>query len=163
MDETSKRLHDGAADSRHGEDETDAHLLRVRELLSSLPKESCPAGFEFRLNRRLQGGSAQSPVVTKGWMSGWFGVGLGFTVAAVIALFTLNFSDTRDNLVSSPPTAEKVVPASTDLNVETNAAAPVEQDKLVAGTSDSVNRSENPTYVSPDRLQQVSGSGQGPK
>jgi len=51
--------------------------------------------------------------------------------------------------VSSPPTAEKVVPASTDLNVETNGPVPVEQDKLAAGTSDSVNRSENPTYVSP--------------
>jgi len=76
VDETSKRLHDGAAYSSHGEDETDAHLLRVRELLSSLPKESCPAGFEFRLNRRLQGAAPVSGVAKVGCPVGSGGIGL---------------------------------------------------------------------------------------
>ncbi len=159
VNETSERLHDGAAYSRKGEDETDAQLLRVRELLSSLPKDSCPAGFEYRLTRRLQGGSDQSPVAAKGWMSGWLGVGLGFGVAAVIALFMLDFKGVQSNAVGSAPTAEQVVPASTDLNAGTSTVAPVEQEKLLAGTADSVERNENPTYVSPDRLQQVSGGG----
>lgn len=164
MSEAGKQLHEKAAYSRGGDGETEAEYLKVRELLSSLPKETCPAGFEYRLNRRLQGGSSRRTESVRGWTSGWLGVGLGFAVATVIALFTLNFHGTENGaLMPVQQTAQKVVPVVTPddnaAKTESPATDPATQDQKLMANTDSVKRDGTPTYVSPDRLQQVSGDG----
>lgn len=63
--------------------------LRVRNALHSLPKATCPVGFEFRLERRLAG----KPVgeTRKNWSMSWLGAGVGFATAMVLAVFIFDF------------------------------------------------------------------------
>ena len=165
MSEARKRdLKMGTVYLNNGEDETEAGLLKVRALLSSLPKESCPAGFEYRLNRRLQGLDERPRAAAKSWISGWMGVGLGFAAATVIALFAFDLNLSSDSaskiIAQSDQKTAPVKPEVKDENVATQqptvpvATSPQEHDKLA--TTDSVQRKDDPTYVSPNRLQQAS-------
>jgi len=63
--------------------------MRVRQALQTLPKATCPVGFDFRLERRLAG----KPVggTRSGWSMGWLGAGVGFGTAMVLALFVFDF------------------------------------------------------------------------
>ena len=168
MTEQDKRLHERVVYTSTGEEDTEASLLKVRELLSSVPKESCPAGFEHRLNRRLQGLDERPRATIRSWTAGWVGVGMGVVAAAVIALFVFDFEASPDlNQGTIAKTTIEVVPTNpaTQNNdaavVQTEPAAesPSVQDQGQMTDLDSAKREIDPTYVPPDRLQQVSGSG----
>ena len=159
MNEPEKRLVETVAYSSNAEAEADVNLLKVRELLSSLPKESCPAGFEYRLNRRLQGINDRTRP-SKSWISGWVGAGLGFAAAAIVALFLFDFGMSSDpatnQLTKTDVNVAPVKQETVDPNIAQQGSTP-EEPKLATSTNDSVQRKEDPTYVSPDHLQQVSG------
>ncbi len=78
---------------RNDDDGMPADLLMIRSVLQSMPKMSCPVGFEFRLQRRIEGLSVtpQRAAGGKSWVLGWTGAGLGFAAASVIAVVMFNF------------------------------------------------------------------------
>ena len=156
-----------AEESRHlrnseGEN-IDEGLTRVRSALLSLPKASCPAGFEYRLNRRLQGLDAVPRSAPRTWVSGWLGVGLGLACAAVIALFVFDFQSppNRPMLAKS----EQVSPAAPSPGPSSDQVAATRNSQSVSGTgeenrmakTDSVPQTSDPAHLSPDQLHQVSG------
>lgn len=79
--------------ARMDEEGMPADLQRVRSVLQSMPKLNCPVGFEFRLQRRIEGLSAAPSRTASGrsWTLGWAGAGLGFATALVIAMLVFDF------------------------------------------------------------------------
>ena len=168
VSEQKKRLPERVVYSSTGEEETEVSLLKVRALLSSLPTEACPVGFEQRLNRRLQGMDERPRAAAKSWTSGWAGVGLGFAAAAVIALFAFDFDASKElpqgTIAKSTVEVAPVIPSTQNNDAATQTGLtggeePLAVEQNPATTTDSVKRQIDPTYVSPDRLQQVSGAG----
>ena len=150
------------------ENETDIGMLRVRAALLSLPKANCPAGFESRLQRRLRVQDVKTQTTTRGWASGWLGVGLGFACAAVIALFVFDFnsSPTAPNAtVAQKVTASPMInPGASSVAQNGSATQPGENagEKQLAATNDSVQRQSDPAHMSPNQLLQVSGGDESP-
>lgn len=75
-----------------GEDiDTSPDHVVVRAVLQSLPKLEAPAGFEFRLQRRLEGADPRpSRSAIRTWSLGWAGAGLGVATAFIIGIFVFN-------------------------------------------------------------------------
>lgn len=66
---------------------------RIRAALLNLPKETCPVGFEFRLMKRISGGSVRdSRRGSSSWIVGWAGAGLGVAVAMLVAFTAFDFN-----------------------------------------------------------------------
>jgi hypothetical protein len=75
-----------------GEEGISPDLLAVRSALRGLPKLECSTGFDYRLQRKLNGEEpgvrrAGSP---RSWTLGWAGAGLGFATAMAIAFFAFD-------------------------------------------------------------------------
>lgn len=169
MNETENRDRDRSLYSSVGEEDVDEGKRRLRIALLSLPKVPCPAGFEYRLNRRLQGRSESSRSTGRSWVAGWLGVGLGFGCAVAVALFMFGSSVTNQ---SATPVADKgiqVVPGRTtepptEQVTQTDMAGQPEASPSESQMtkSDSVPVKADPTHISPDRLQQASGEENAP-
>lgn len=165
MSETENRDREKSLYLSKGDEEIDAAMIRVRHALLSLPKVSCPAGFEYRLNRRLQGtADAQPRAVGRSWVSGWLGVGLGFACAAAVALFMLGLNDTSQTTAPMAGKTQQVAPRQTRepvMEQVTQTKVPgsqtVSPPENAMAASDSVPLKSDPTHISSDRLHQVSG------
>lgn len=108
MDDMARQMPEPLLGGSPGEDGIGMDLLRVRSVLRTLPRLCCPAGFEFRLQRRLADpGSARSRS-ERGWALGWAGLGLGLATAFVIAVvaFDFSFRDARDLQMAAGPTSD---------------------------------------------------------
>lgn len=151
--------------TRNGDEENDAGLMKVRVALRSLPKATCPTGFEYRLDRRLKGLEERPPLAVRSWTSGWMGVGLGFACAAIIALFAFDFNPAvpvtdavtsgTQQVASTPPAVE----AGTASIPQTNLSDEATENLIV--NSDTIPQQSDPAHISPDRLLQVSGENPG--
>ena len=98
---TVNRL-EGSPYAMVGEDGVPAELLKVRSALRSLPHVACPVGFEFRLQKRLEGNLEQPKNIgfSRGWMLGWSGAALGVATAMVIAVVAFDFNS-KSPVISS--------------------------------------------------------------
>lgn len=150
------------------EPEIDSAHMRVREALHSLPKATCPVGFEFRLERRLAG----KPVggTRSGWNMNWLGAGIGFATAMVLAVFIFDFGSIPGTTSSGMiPTATKsgvsieqpaTITTSTEqpasVAQEKNAATATEQ---LASTPDSMKDKTKPGSLPDGNYQTVGGNG----
>ena len=82
---------------------------RIRAALLSLPKETCPVGFEFRLMKRISGGAARSRRRTSSsWVIGWAGAGLGVAVAMLVAFTAFDFNYSERVPVRTAGTTQEV-------------------------------------------------------
>ncbi|MCB9357094.1 MAG: hypothetical protein H6508_04100 [Calditrichaeota bacterium] len=125
-------------------DMTKAHA-RVRSALQTLPKETTPVGFDFRLERRLAG----KPVgeSRKSWSLGWLGAGVGFATAMVLAMFVFDFGG---NAAISPagmiPTATKAGPVlerSTPVTTSTEQPADVAAERTTADEKNTAEKADS--------------------
>lgn len=146
-------------------------LLAVRRMLLRLPRVQCPVGFEYRLQRRLDGkGVSGDRRPVRGWMSGWTGAGLGFAAALVIAVFAFDFNVTGPGTQGTltDKTAGSATPqlAAPDIHKEQPVIVveqPVQQlasDKAAATPEKDSARVKHPTSL-PDDLYHVVGGSSG--
>jgi hypothetical protein len=102
------------------EGDADRAHQRIRAALLSLPKETCPVGFEFRLMKRISGETVRSGrKKAPNWILGWAGAGLGVAVAMFVSFtaFDLNFNQVTPG--STAQTAKEIsAPAVTDQHPE---------------------------------------------
>ena len=155
----------GSRYSGTGDEDVDVSLMRVRNALLVLPKMSCPVGFEYRLNRRLQGidGSVRSN--GRNWVSGWLGVGMGFAAAAVIAFLVLDFDVPTPVGVSVVQGPVKHATTTTMTQPETEIASDRDPTQTVGdpidqpmAATDSVPKDVNRNPFSSPGLHQASGN-----
>jgi len=87
-----------------GEEGVSREMLEIRAALLRLPKATCPVGFEYRLQRRIEGTSSARPVTTglRGWSLAWAGVGLGLAASVVVATIAFDFHFNAAGGVSAP-------------------------------------------------------------
>jgi hypothetical protein len=160
--------------SRLSENTASPEISRVRNLLLGLPRIGCPAGFEFRLQRRLDElERGVRPVRERfGWGLGWAGLGLGLATALLVAVvgFDFSFSPKTIRLPGAPVTsatnAPKTVsqPAANPLLVsspqavspDANAVGVHEEPAQMAAAKDS-NASKNPPTTLPENLYHMVG------
>lgn len=149
-------------------DMTAAHA-RVRSALKTLPKATCPVGFEFRLERKLAG----KPVgeTRKSWSMGWLGAGVGFATAMVLAVFVFDFGGTTISPAGMVPTATKsgsaveqpatITPTTEQpMNMAQEKATPKESEQLAA-TPDSMKDKTKPGTLPDGNYQVVNKPGGG--
>lgn len=136
------------SDWNNAEPELSTAHARVRSALKTLPKATCPVGFEFRLERRLAG----KPVgeTRKTSRSGWLGAGIGFATAMVLGVFLFDFGGgatispagmvptaTKSNTVIERPTTDQ------PLNTAQEGTKTTSQEQLAA-TPDSMKDKTKP-------------------
>ncbi|MBU0691788.1 hypothetical protein KKC97_00565 [bacterium] len=86
---------------------------RIRAALLSLPKETCPVGFEFRLMKRISGGAARGRGrASSSWIVGWAGAGLGVAVAMLVAFTAFDFNYSERVPVRTAGTMQEVPTAT---------------------------------------------------
>jgi len=170
VNETEKRDRERSLYSYNGDQEIEARMVKVRHALLSLPKVSCPAGFESRLNRRLEGMDVHPRASARSWVSGWLGVSLGFAGAAAVLLLTLDMNGPGQTAAPVAGKTQQVAPLQTMepvMEPVTQANAPgeqgVSQSENPIASTDSVPLKADPTHISSDRLHQVSGAENAPK
>lgn len=159
---------------QEGEEKTSPELMKVRNLLIYLPRVNCPAGFEYRLQRRLNelGHNVRPTRERFGWGMGWAGLGLGFTAALVIAVVAFDFSFTSPHVVGAGPVATSTVELQ---NSPTQASAPniakepvysqtdqqpvsnIESDQQMLAAKKDSNTAKNPPTNLPDNLYHMVG------
>jgi len=159
---------------RSGEEKNAPELMRVRNLLMCLPRVECPAGFEFRLQRRLNGQEdGVRPARERwGWGMGWAGLGLGFAAALLVAVAAFDFSFKSPQVTGAGPVitvnvqpqnaatktaepnlAETPVQAPAD---QQTVAVPESERQLAAAKKDS-NAAKNPPSNLPENLYHMVG------
>ncbi len=146
------------------EPDMDSGHVHVREALNSLPKATCPVGFEFRLERRLAG----KPVggTRSGWSMSWLGAGFGFAAAMVLAVFVFDFGTVPGTIptatksgvnIEQPATITTSTEQPANVAEEKSLATPTEQ---LASTPDSMKDKTKPGTL-PDGQYQTVGGGNG--
>lgn len=161
MDNEVRQTNDTAF-SLLGEEGVSAETTKVRNLLLSLPRACCPAGFEFRLQRRLDVlENGVRPVRERhGWGLGWAGLGLGFAAALLVAVvvFDLRFSPTDIRMPTAPvassnapTTGAPMVSSPQQVSPDAGATAAREQLPQMAAAKDT-NASKNPPATLPENL-----------
>jgi hypothetical protein len=143
-----------------GEEEENASLLRVRAALLSLPKASCPAGFEYRLNRRLYENNYEPGSAGRSVASNWLGAGLGLAFAVVIALFVLDFDMSKVGTVPMVQPGQQIssIPVSggaADVQPVEETPADVQSGQPMV-TTDSVMQPTDRVFYPSENLQQAS-------
>ncbi|MFZ5434033.1 MAG: hypothetical protein ACOZB3_09700 [Calditrichota bacterium] len=112
-----------------GEEGISRDLLMVRAALQALPKVPCPTGFEFRLQRRIEGHTGRERSSSRIWTWNWAGAGLGFAAAFVIAVFVFNLNTVTPT--QAPIAAgEQTSPTATMKAAGENPAQPVEVESV---------------------------------
>lgn len=93
MSHAQKDATETPLESQMIEDCSPQHLM-IRNALLNVPKRSCSAGFEFRLQKKLESGESalQRPVRASNWSLGWLGAGVGFAAAFAVAVFIFDFN-----------------------------------------------------------------------
>ena len=172
MDNEMRQMNE-VISSHSGEEETAPELQRVRNLLICLPRVSCPAGFEFRLQRRLDGAeNGNRPTRERmGWGMGWAGLGLGFAAALLVAVVAFDFSFTSPQIAGAGPAVTSTTqPHNTSQPAEPNLAGSSVQgpafqqstttseaeSQMAAAKRDS-NTSKNPPSNLPENLYHMVG------
>lgn len=109
MENQGKLMPESVIGWSEGEEGVSTDLLAVRSLLRSLPTSKCAPGFEYRLQRKLEGPEAgvRSAGSARNWTLGWVGAGLGLATAVAIGFFVfdLNVKSPSDAGFSSLPVA----------------------------------------------------------
>jgi hypothetical protein len=155
MVESRKQKPDWQTYAAQSEEGLSKEHQRVRAALLGLPKETCPVGFEFRLMKRISGGSERSRRRTSSnWIVGWAGAGLGVAVAMLVAFTALDFDVYFDvpgrvpvrtagttqevpTATVEEPTPELAVERSTTITGDGNAAVDETEIQLAATPEDS--------------------------
>ena len=105
--ERSRDYKGAFTERRAGGADTDSRYLAIRASLLTLPKVQAPAGFEFRLQRRINRlGYRHTEKVWESWIftRRWLSVGLGAATAVIVGL--LFFQPQQPELPSSAFTQE---------------------------------------------------------
>jgi hypothetical protein len=135
---------------RLDEEGVPADLLMVRSVLQTMPKVSCPVGFEFRLQKRIDALSAEpSRAGGRSWVLGWAGAGLGFATALIIAVVAFDFGfngiatvgsqgviANSQNTVSQPNVATNPQSVPTTVSQTQDVAPQLAQQKTTAADKD---------------------------
>jgi hypothetical protein len=160
-----------------GEDGVSRELLEVRSALLRLPRTACPVGFEFRLQRRLEGVTLDKPSTSglRGWTLAWAGVGLGVAASVLVAVVAFDFqfklpvpgtaavatapaAVTPGTITPPAQVASDPVPTpaqTTDMKADQMAASHQQRNEAVKDSS----TPRNPTALPENLYQQVNGSG----
>lgn len=172
--DNEKRQMNEATFRQSGEEETAPELMKVRNLLICLPRMDCPAGFEFRLQRRLNGAvDGIRPVRERwGWGMGWAGLGLGFAAALMIAVVAFDFSFKAPQITGTGPAITATVhpqnattstpePNIADTppqpQVNQQSVALPESDRQLAAAKKDSNTAKNPPTNLPENLYHMVG------
>jgi hypothetical protein len=113
VESQNRQTSDWRAYAARTEGDTSRAHQSIRAALLSLPKETCPVGFEFRLMKKISSDPVRGGRRTSSnWMLGWAGAGLGVAVAMFVsfAAFDFNFSDT---VPGNTAQTAKEIPTST--------------------------------------------------
>lgn len=151
--------------AKNMESDCSAEHQRVRKALQTLPKATCPVGFEFRLERRLAG----KPVggTRSGWSINWLGAGVGFATAMVLAVFLFDFGTVPGtnpaNITGTPSQVKSggtqieqpVDVAKTSVETAAPVTAPEKSSEQLAATPDSMKDKTKPGTLPEGNYQTV--------
>lgn len=150
------------------------HLL-VRYSLKNLPRVNCPVGFEFRLQRKIEGKQfVENKSSVKHWTTAWGGLALGAAAAFMFAVFAfdVNFSGSPATQITPVQTASTIplkahqIPVSAPQENSSITGSPErlmasdvnEKDALTSAVKDS-NKTEHRGTLPEGLYQVVGGNG----
>jgi hypothetical protein len=157
--------------SQDSESSASSEYIQIRNALLGLPRLSCPVGFEFRLQQRLEGRYVRdnSSHHSLNWLTGLTAGGLGVAAALSLAVFVFDFNPWQANhgvgQIASRSMSQPFVPVQTEAGQASYTGSPErllatdspQQDALTAAVKDSTPEAHR-TALPEGRYQVVDGS-----